>query len=87
MTKDVNILLFNFLRAFITSNMVIDSFRAKVTDFTRKRKLPFSTCTVKIPIIGTFQYINQSKIIKLISYACLIFSHDRAGLCFKISSR
>jgi Transposase DDE domain len=48
MTKNVNILLINFLRAFITSNMVIDSFRAKVTDFTRERKLPFWITTVLI---------------------------------------
>jgi hypothetical protein len=48
MTKNVNILLIDFLRAFITSNMVIDSFRAKVTDFTRERKLPFWTTTVLI---------------------------------------
>mgnify|MGYP003393592868 CR=1 FL=1 len=48
MTNNVNILLINFLRAFITSNMVIDSFRAKVTDFTRERKLPFWITTVLI---------------------------------------
>jgi len=46
MTKNENILLIEFLRAFITSNMVIDSFRANDTDFTRKRKLPFWTTTV-----------------------------------------
>ena len=46
-----------------------------------------AACTVKIPIIGTFQYINQSKIIILISNDHMIFSYDRAGLCFKISSR
>ncbi len=40
-----------------------------------------SGCTVKIPIIGTFKYINQSNIIILISNTCMIFSHDRAGLC------
>jgi hypothetical protein len=48
MTKNENILLIDFLRAFITSNMVIDSFRAKNTDFTRERKLPFWTTTVLI---------------------------------------
>jgi len=48
MTKNENILLIDFLRAFITSNMVIDSFRAKDTDFTRERKLPFWTTTVLI---------------------------------------
>jgi hypothetical protein len=48
MTKNENILLIEFLRAFITSNMVIDSFRANDTDFTRKRKLPFWTTTVLI---------------------------------------
>jgi len=56
--------------------------------FLPKSNVTFQTsCTVKIPIIGTFQYINQSKIIMLISDACMIFSHDRAGLCSKISSR
>jgi len=49
-------------------------------------KHPDPSCTVKIPIIGTFQYINQSKIIMLISHTRMIFSHDRAGLCSKISS-
>jgi hypothetical protein len=48
MTKNVNILLINFLRAFITSNLTINSFRAKETNFTRERKLPFWTTTVLI---------------------------------------
>jgi hypothetical protein len=48
MTKNVNILLINFLRAFITSNIVVNSFRANEADFTRKRKLPFWTTTVLI---------------------------------------
>jgi hypothetical protein len=48
MTKNVNILLIIFLRAFITSNLTINSFRAKETNFTRERKLPFWTTTVLI---------------------------------------
>jgi len=48
MTTNVNILLINFLRVFITSNLAINSFRANETDFTRKRKLPFWTTTVLI---------------------------------------
>ena len=48
MTKSKNILLIDFLRAFIKSNMVINSFRAEETDFTRERKLPFWTTTLLI---------------------------------------
>jgi hypothetical protein len=48
MTKKENILLIDFLRAFLTSTIVINSFRANETDFTRKRKLPFWTTTVLI---------------------------------------
>jgi len=48
MTKLQNILLIELLRAFITSNLVIDSFRFNDTDFTRNRKLPFWKTTVLI---------------------------------------
>src|SRR5659263_727577 len=48
MTKMQNILLIELLRAFITSNLVIDSFRFNDTDFTRNRKLPFWKTTVLI---------------------------------------
>lgn len=48
MTKMQNIFLIEFLRAFITSNLVISSFRFNDTDFTRNRKLPFWKTTVLI---------------------------------------